>query len=584
MFTQHHVGPLRPLAAVLLVLLGVFAPAFPVAAQDEEDGLLSATEYESPQFGHSVEWDDSWTADEIGTISSEDGGFDLLVLSGFPAIFQVYAAPADGITANEQIENSIETYTEEAEDFKVINQAGDEDLAAAVVEYDLIGDLVRDLTEVRMVDGGDTLLTVVLFAPVDDFEEQVARAQETITLDGEAPFSSLDLVDISSTGTSETATETDTGTETETETATETETETETSTDTETESAESDVTPQYRGGAARTGEQPGPAPEGEPETLWTYETGDDFGALSPAISGELIFFGPNALYGVELATGDLDGSLEEDVGFVAPMAAADGVVYAAWEGGAIYALDPAEKEVIWMFDTGGEALIGGTPVVGDGVVYVPTYDGDLFAIDAEEGEEVWSAEIGSSVVAPALVDGILYVAGGNPATMYAFDPESGDELWSREYGGNTTYGAFAVADDTIYAANSDGVLYALSTEDGAEVWTAELENSDATGTPAVANGVVYAAGDGEDFYALDAENGEELWSVQLGADSSSQPVVVEDTVFIGDTGSTLYALSTEDGEEVWTVDLDGAVEGSPVILDGVIYVDSAGTINALGEE
>ena len=603
----------RPLAAFLLVLLGMVAPLTAIgAAQSEDEGLISETEYESPQFGFAVEWEEPWAALEDDVQSSRSRG-DQLKLQSDGAVVQVFAVLSDGTTAEEYSDLTVEAFTDAFPDLEVLDQAGDDEVAAAIVEFtDTDDTTIRQFIETRVVSDGaaeEYLISIDLVARVADLEDELDGAQDAITLDGDPLFTALDLVEIpegekrdddtetaTDSGT-ESSTETETAPETETETDAETETEstsetatdtdtdtdTDTETSTETEVTAGDVTPQYRGGVARTGEQPGPGPEQEPATLWTYETGDDFGALSPAISGDLIFFGPNALYGVELETGDLDGSIEEDVGFVAPMATADGIVYAAWEGSAVYALDPAAKEVIWTFDTGDEALIGGAPAVDGGVVYAGTYSGDLFAIDVDDGEEIWSAEIGASVTAPALVDGVLYVAGGDPATMYAFDPENGDELWSAEYGGGTTYGAFAVADDNIYAANGDGTLYALSTEDGDELWTAELGNEDATGTPAVVDGVVYAAGPEDDFYALDAATGEELWSVQLDGTIYSQPVVADETIFVGDGEGTLYALATADGDELWTVRLDGPVEGSPVILDGVIYVGGNGTIYALGE-
>ena len=207
----------RPVTVFLLVLLGMVAPLTATgAAQSEDEGLISETEYESPQFGYAVEWEETWEAQEEGTESSEEGGYDLLTLSSGPAVFQIYAAEAGGATAEEEVERLIESYGDDYDDFETIDKGGDDELAAAIVDYDLEGTLVRDLTEVRLVDDGDTLLTVVVFAPVDDFEDAVDDAQESITLDRDPPFSTLDLVDISATTSTETDTQTETATETET--------------------------------------------------------------------------------------------------------------------------------------------------------------------------------------------------------------------------------------------------------------------------------------------------------------------------------------------------------------------------------
>ncbi|MDQ4099159.1 MAG: PQQ-like beta-propeller repeat protein [Chloroflexota bacterium] len=480
-------GIARLLALLLIFVVGMATPLAPsAAAQNEEEGLLSDTEYESPQFGYSVEWDEPWTALEDETSSSRSEGTDLLLLESDAANLQVFSTASGTTDAEEYLEITIESFSDTYEDLNVLDQSVSEELAAAVLEVTAQdGAPTYQFLEIRLVDGDEEyLISIDLNARVEYFHDELSGAQEAITLDGDQLFTALDLVELPDAQ------------------AREEDTETETEPETDAPQAADDVTPQYRGGVARTGEQPGPAPEGEPEVLWTFETDDDFGELSPAVSGDLIFFGPNALYGVEIETGDLDGSIEEDLGFVAPMATADGIVYATWEGGAVYALDPVAGEVVWTFETGDEALIGGAPAVSEGMVYLGTGNGDLFALDVESGEEVWTAEIGASFVAPAIVDGVLYIAAGEPATMYAFDAESGDELWSTEYADSTSYGALAVVDETIFVANGDGNLYALSTDEGEEIWVAELGNTTATGTPAVVDGVVYVVGGDGSLHAI----------------------------------------------------------------------------------
>jgi outer membrane protein assembly factor BamB len=566
----------RLLSVMVLLLVAVASPFHAVAAtQSEEDGILSDSEYESPQFGFLVEWDDPWTVQETSTESSDADGYDMLTLDSDMARIQFYAIETpSGSTAESFMDALIEVYTEDDPGLEVIDRVSDEELAGAVVEYELNGTLVRDFTEVRLINRGNDLINISLVTPVDEFETEIESADDGVTLDGDPIFATLDEVDLGGADSPEDdVDEADGGNEEDVAADDD---------DDEKSSGTDELSPQYRGGTARTGEQPGPAPDSEPVVLWTYETGDEFGSLSPAVVDDLVFFGPNALYSVDMSTGELESRIKEESGFVVPPATDGNMIYATYEGGAIYAVDGQSGDVEWTYEL-DPGLIGG-PAVDDGRVFVATYSGEFHAIDAETGESLWEESIESSLVTPAVVDGVVYVAGGNESVMYAFDAESGEELWHTQFGTGTTYGSVAVVDGVIFAPDGSGMLYALDAEDGTELWSVETGSTTAAGTPAVVAGVVYAAGGNGMFHALNAEDGSELWRVELDADLTSQAVVVDDVVFIGDESGVLYAFDVKDGNEAWSVELDGSVEGSPVIVDDVIYVDSAGTLYALGTE
>lgn len=101
----------------------------------------------------------------------------------------------------------------------------------------------------------------------------------------------------------------------------------------------------FQGDAARTGEQPGPAPEGAPSLAWQFETGDAVRS-SPVI--------------------------------------ADGTLYIGSNDGFLYALDAVNGTEQWRFETGGR--ITGAAAVANGSVYVGSADGYVYAIDAASGE------------------------------------------------------------------------------------------------------------------------------------------------------------------------------------------------------
>ncbi|HEV2108846.1 MAG TPA: PQQ-binding-like beta-propeller repeat protein, partial [Thermomicrobiales bacterium] len=112
----------------------------------------------------------------------------------------------------------------------------------------------------------------------------------------------------------------------------------------------------FHGNPARTGEQPGPGPEGDPTLAWRFQTGDAVRS-SPVM--------------------------------------ADGVIYVGSNDGSLYALDAETGEERWRFTTDGP--ISGSAAVAEGAVYLASGDGYAYAVDAETGEERWrffAAELG----------------------------------------------------------------------------------------------------------------------------------------------------------------------------------------------
>ncbi len=81
---------------------------------------------------------------------------------------------------------------------------------------------------------------------------------------------------------------------------------------------------------------------------WKFKSGG-YVFSSPAVSGDLVYFGSN------------DSSF--------------------------YALDKPTGKMAWKYKTGG--VISSSPAVADGVVYFVSFDGYLYALDASDGKEIW---------------------------------------------------------------------------------------------------------------------------------------------------------------------------------------------------
>ncbi|MEJ7837924.1 MAG: hypothetical protein WKF81_03865 [Thermomicrobiales bacterium] len=178
-----------------------------VTLEDEElsedwidAGLVSATEYESPQFSYTVEWNEPWVLDEYyddpengtGTVVTEDGDSNADLL-------HIWIEDLESILRIQGFENTSELTTDdylaywESDDYlegfsavaESLSVEGDADVAASLYYLDsgFIG-----YNQVTLLDDGETLEFLFFLAPVDSFEEAFELAQEEIEIDGVTSF------------------------------------------------------------------------------------------------------------------------------------------------------------------------------------------------------------------------------------------------------------------------------------------------------------------------------------------------------------------------------------------------------------
>jgi outer membrane protein assembly factor BamB len=87
---------------------------------------------------------------------------------------------------------------------------------------------------------------------------------------------------------------------------------------------------------------------------------------------------------------------------------ANGVVYVGDDGGNLIAFRESDGQELWTATT-QSAFVLSSPIVANGVVYAATQD--AYAFDAATGAQLWQGATNDVVnAAPALVDGVLYVA------------------------------------------------------------------------------------------------------------------------------------------------------------------------------
>ena len=226
------------------------------------------------------------------------------------------------------------------------------------------------------------------------------------------------------------------------------------------------VMPMFRGNAARTGENPGPAPLERPVVKWkTFVGGESYaspvvghgdrlcrhqgresrrpaarrtgasgggsmsGTTSPAprrrsLRSTLFVAAGYALLAIDAETGQERWSVPlRFAGSCSPVVDGD-LVYVATQEGHVSAFATETGEEVWHYRN--DNLLFGSPAVADGVVVIADEAGVVTAIDASHGREMWQRTAGGEVFAtPAIARGVAFVATNEPS-LTAFDLQIGD--------------------------------------------------------------------------------------------------------------------------------------------------------------
>ena len=165
-------------------------------------------------------------------------------------------------------------------------------------------------------------------------------------------------------------------------------------------------------------------------------------------------------------------SLELSAAVVADPVIADGILYAGTVDGNLYAIDLADQDVLWSFNSdGGMGAIWGSPIVTAGTIYVGDQLGNIYAIDAASGTAVWPAPFaaGTSVVSGgvALEDHVVYATSDGKILTINADKEP-KTLVTLE---STLYASLGLDGESIIVApaSKTGIFTAIDSN-GNEIW------------------------------------------------------------------------------------------------------------------
>jgi outer membrane protein assembly factor BamB len=337
------------------------------------------------------------------------------------------------------------------------------------------------------------------------------------------------------------------------------------------------VVPVFRGNAARTGEQPGPAPLKRPVVRWKSFVGGETYS-SPVVGNDVVYVATKGGSLVALAIGDGQEVWRVHVGdYVARSTPAlDGdslYVSSGYALTAIEALTGRERWTVPLRFAGWSS-----PAVDRGIVIVATQEGHVSAFAAKSGEELWSFRNDQLLFGSPAIAGRIVVIADEAGNVTAIDTERGRELWQTDAGGEV-FATPAIAEGTVLVATTEPSLLALDLGTGEERWRRPAGGES---SPAIADGRVFLGGSDQALRAFDHDTGEPGWSSPLGYKIRSSATVSDGAVFIG-SGPALNAISQDDGRPLWTYVTGGEVTSDLAIVGNMVIATSHdGYVYALG--
>jgi len=199
---------------------------------------------------------------------------------------------------------------------------------------------------------------------------------------------------------------------------------------------------------------------------------------------------------------------------------------------------------------------------------------------------LWYAIPDYSVVysSPAVVDGRLYIGGGNPGfggSMMCFNITNGQKIWSY----NLPYAidcSPVVAHGSVYFSASFSpylfCLDAVGNGEGSTILKWKFTAGSGFYTPILSDEKLYVGSSDAHVYCLDANGDGQgsttiLWQNTVDGVPSQCPAVSNGYVYVGTNHGFVFCFNAETGEKIWQYQ-PGIAETSPTVVDGKVYVNS----------
>ncbi|HZD55396.1 MAG TPA: PQQ-binding-like beta-propeller repeat protein [Anaerolineales bacterium] len=265
----------------------------------------------------------------------------------------------------------------------------------------------------------------------------------------------------------------------------------------------------------------------------------------------------NVLYSLNPGNGSVHWSFTGAKNrFIAAPLAAQGGVFAPDADKKVYGLDLNGSE-IWTYEMKGESWAQPIADSQCKCLYVASMDHTVYALDPANGNLLWrSADLGGAMVGTPALDettGTLYV-GTFDKQMLAISTQDGSVPWRFATAG-WVWSSPALDNGRLYFGDLDGNFYAVDAAEGTKVWQLTPDQLDGAiaGTPLVVDNVIYFTTESGSLFAVDT-TGKKMWSQAIGGKLYTAPAEAGDLILVTpiDNPDLLVAVSKDGGAKKWS--------------------------------
>jgi outer membrane protein assembly factor BamB len=266
----------------------------------------------------------------------------------------------------------------------------------------------------------------------------------------------------------------------------------------------------------------------------------------------------NELFGLKPSTGEVRWKASTAGPVRRRPALFKDAVYVITEEDAVEALSRADGSRLWSYrrERGEGFLVAGHAglrLSDDGLLYAAFNDGAVVALDALDGRARWERSTAEDVpdtdpgrpryvdadATPVLLGDRLFAAsfaGG----LYCLDARNGSVLW-REAGWTGITGLELTEDGALILVSGDHGVVRFDPERREASWVKALERG-SFGTPQIASDLVLIGDSRGSLFALHARTGDELGRIDAGHGFVARAAVQDRRGFVVTNGGVLLAL------------------------------------------
>jgi outer membrane protein assembly factor BamB len=234
---------------------------------------------------------------------------------------------------------------------------------------------------------------------------------------------------------------------------------------------------------------------------------------SPMVVGDYVYVGAldNYTYCLNANDGSIVWKFETKGYITSTPAVNDGYVYVSSQEpvvGALYKLNADNGNFVWKHVLPYQTKLGGgtdmhaSPTLANGVVYAASDASAYYAINATSGGTLWTyrdPEAGEFIVcSPIYVDDTLFVV--DKFSIVALNAKNGSVIWT-SFTGDELYVSPTYADNKLYVVTDERNIWVLNATNGSKLGLFTM-NSNSWSAPSIYEGRVYVGGNDWNVYCL----------------------------------------------------------------------------------